>query len=202
LCEHKSMRRRVALKVLPASQAQDPALVDRFFREARAVAALDHPNLVRAHDFDHDGKLHFIVMEYVDGNSLQNIVATHGPLDVTRAAHYIRQVALGLHQAHQAGLVHRDIKPGNLLLDRGGIVKILDLGLARFFHDKADKLTQQYDEGSILGTADYLAPEQAVDSHEVDIRADLYSLGATFYFLLTGAPPFGEGTISQKLIWH
>jgi serine/threonine protein kinase len=202
LCEHKAMRRRVALKLLPPSQARDPSSVERFFREARAVAALDHPNLVRAHDIDRDDKHFFLVMEYVDGNSLQAIVAKNGPLDVMRAANYIRQVALGLHQAHQAGLVHRDIKPGNLLLDRNGVVKILDMGLALFFHDKSDKITQQYDERSVLGTADYLAPEQAMSSHDVDIRADLYSLGATFYFLLTGAPPFGEGTVSQKLIWH
>jgi len=136
------MRRRVALKMLPRSQAQDPSSLERFRREARAVAALDHPNLVRAHDIDCDGKQHFLVMEYVDGDNLQNIVAKQGPLDVTRAAHYLRQVALGLHQAHQAGLVHRDIKPGNILLDRSGVVKILDMGLALFFHDKSDNITK------------------------------------------------------------
>src|SRR5437762_10838647 len=109
--------------------------------------------------------------------------------------------AIGLQHAHAQGLIHRDIKPGNILVDRTGVVKILDLGLARFFNDDEDLLTKKYDE-SVLGTADYLAPEQAVDSHTVDGRADIYSLGATFYFLLSGQPPFAEGTVAQKLLWH
>ena len=141
-------------------------------------------------------------MEHVDGASLQEIIKKTGPMDVLRACHYIRQAALGLQHAHEtAGLVHRDIKPGNILVDRNGIVKILDMGLARFFHDEEDILTKKYDE-NVLGTADYLAPEQALDSHAVDIRADIYSLGATFYFCLTGRTPFAEGTVAQKLIWH
>jgi serine/threonine protein kinase len=201
LCEHKFMRRRAAVKVLPAAKAEDPSSLERFYREARAVAALDHPNIVRAYDIDQDDKLHFLVMEYVDGASFQEIIKKFGPMDITRAAHYIRQAAIGLHHAHVAGLVHRDIKPGNVLVDRTGIVKVLDMGLARFFHDEEDVLTKKYDE-SVLGTADYLAPEQALDSHGVDIRADIYSLGATFYFILTGSTPFSEGTVAQKLIWH
>jgi serine/threonine protein kinase len=203
LCEHKLMRRLVAIKVLPHEQAKDPAALERFHREARAAAALDHPNIVRAHDIDHDGRHHFLVMEYVEGSCLQDIIKQTGPMDVTRAAHYVRQAALGLHQAHLAGLVHRDIKPGNLLLDRQGVVKVLDMGLARFFRDHADTLTQQQDEKAILGTADYLAPEQAIDSHSVDVRADVYSLGATFYYLLAGRAPFSEGkTVAQKLLLH
>jgi serine/threonine protein kinase len=201
LCEHKLMRRRVAVKVLPAAKASDQASLERFYREARAAAALDHPNIVHAYDIDQDEKLHFLVMEYVDGSSLQEIVKKSGPLDVTRAAHYIRDAALGLTHAHTAGLVHRDIKPGNILVDRSGVVKVLDMGLARFFNDEDDILTKKFDE-TVLGTADYLAPEQAVDSHGVDIRADIYSLGATFYFLLAGRTPFGEGTVTQKLLWH
>jgi serine/threonine protein kinase len=202
LCEHKLMRRRVAVKVLPTAKADDPASLERFYREARAVAALDHPNIVRAYDIDQDEKLHFLVMEFVDGANFQEIIKRTGPMDVLRAAHYIRQAALGIQHAHEtAGLVHRDIKPGNILVDRNGIVKILDMGLARFFHDQDDILTKKYDE-NVLGTADYLAPEQALDSHAVDIRADIYSLGATFYFILTGKPPFAEGTVAQKLIWH
>lgn len=201
LCEHKVMRRRVAIKVLPTAKAEDPSALERFYREARAVAALDHPNIVRAYDIDQDEKLHFLVMEYVDGSSLQDIIKKCGPMDATRAAHYIRQAALGLQHAHEAGLVHRDIKPGNVLVDRNGIVKVLDMGLARFFHDEEDNLTKKYDE-NVLGTADYLAPEQALDSHSVDIRADIYGLGLTFYFTLTGRPPFTEGTVTQKLIWH
>jgi serine/threonine protein kinase len=202
LCEHKLMRRRVAVKVLPAARAQDASSLERFFREARAVAALDHPNIVRAYDIDNDEKLHFLVMEHVDGSSLQEIIKKTGPMDVLRTCHYMRQAALGLQHAHEsAGLVHRDIKPGNILIDRNGIVKVLDMGLARFFHDEEDVLTKKYDE-NVLGTADYLAPEQALDSHSVDIRADIYSLGATFYFCLTGRTPFAEGTVAQKLIWH
>jgi serine/threonine protein kinase len=202
LCEHKLMRRRVAVKVLPTAKAEDPSSLERFYREARAVAALDHPNIVRAYDIDQDESLHFLVMEYVDGASLQEICKKVGPLDVLRSCQYMYQSAKGLQHAHEtAALVHRDIKPGNILVDRNGVVKILDMGLARFFHDEEDILTKKYDE-NVLGTADYLAPEQAIDSHGVDIRADVYSLGATFYYCLTGKTPFNEGTVAQKLIWH
>ena len=201
LCEHKLMRRRVAVKVLPTAKAADPSSLERFYREARAVAALDHQNIVRAYDIDQDDNLHFIVMEYVDGSSLQDMIRKGGQMDPTRAAHYIYWSAIGLQHAHENGLIHRDIKPGNILVERQGVVKILDLGLARFFNDDQDLLTKKYDE-NILGTADYLAPEQAVDSHSVDGRADIYSLGATFYYMLTGQPPFAEGSIAQKLLWH
>ena len=203
LCEHKLMRRRVAVKVLPAAKAADPAALERFYREARAVAALDHPNIVRAYDIDQDENLHFLVMEFVDGTNLQDLVKKVGALDPVRASHYVYGASVGLQHAHEMGLVHRDIKPGNILIDRAGVVKILDLGLARFFNntDEDDDLTRKYDE-SILGTADYLAPEQAIDSHTVDIRADVYSLGGTFYYLLSGRPPFPEGSVAQKLLWH
>jgi eukaryotic-like serine/threonine-protein kinase len=202
LCEHKFMRRLAAVKVLPTTRARDPSSLERFYREGRAVAALDHPNIVRAYDIDQEDGLHFLVMEYVDGSSLQEIVRREGPLDPGRSARYIYQAALGLQHAHEvASLVHRDIKPGNLIVDRAGTVKILDMGLARFFNDEADLLTKKYDD-NVLGTADYLAPEQVLDSHGVDIRADIYSLGATFYFCLTGRTTFGEGTVAQKLIWH
>jgi tRNA A-37 threonylcarbamoyl transferase component Bud32 len=201
LCEHKLMRRRVAVKVLPTAKADDPSSLERFYREARAVAAVDHPNIVRAYDIDQDENLHFLVMEYVDGTNLQDLVKKFGPLDITRACHYIYGAAIGLQHAHEIGLVHRDIKPGNILVDRAGVVKILDMGLARFFNDEDDILTKKYDE-NVLGTADYLAPEQALESHTVDIRADIYSLGATFYYLLTASPLFPEGSVAQKLIWH
>jgi serine/threonine protein kinase len=203
LAEHKFMKRRVAIKVLPKSKANDSSSKERFYREARAIAALDHPNIVRAYDIDHDPTqdVHFLVMEFVDGGSLQDIVRAHGPMSVERATNYMAQSALGLQHAHELGLVHRDIKPGNVLIDRTGCIKVLDMGLARFFHDNEDMLTRKYDE-NVLGTADYLAPEQALDSHTVDIRADIYSLGCTFYFVLTGKSPFGEGSVAQKLIWH
>lgn len=197
LCEHPKLHNRVAVKVLPPVYAKNPEMLKRFYREAKAGGALDHENIVRVYDVDQDEKVHFMVMDYVDGSILLDIVRAHGPMSALRAAHYIRQAAIGLQHAHEAGLVHRDIKPGNLLLDRRGLVKILDMGLARFADDEEDVLTK-----GILGTADYLAPEQTRDSHRVDIRADVYSLGGTFYFLLTGSSPFGEGTVAQKLIAH
>jgi serine/threonine protein kinase len=203
LAEHKALRRRVAVKVLPISLAESRWFLDRFYKEAQAVAALNHPNIVCAHDIDQDGKLHFLVMEYVDGSNLQEIVGKHGHMDPIRAAHYIRQAALGLQHSHERGLVHRDIKPGNLLLDRHGVVKVLDMGLAHFFQETAKAGVGKSDSKRILGTEDYLAPEQIVNSDDVDIRADIYSLGATFYFLLTGQPPFHETSMAyHKLIHH
>ncbi|HVK13722.1 MAG TPA: protein kinase [Gemmataceae bacterium] len=202
LCEHMYMRRRVAIKVLPPAKAEEPAALGRFYREARAAAALDHPNIVRTHDIDQDGNLHFLVMEYVDGSSLLEIVKKKGPMSIDRAVYAIWQSVQGLDHAFRVGVIHRDIKPGNILIDRDGIAKILDMGLARFYASDDDMLTKKYDEKSVLGTADYVAPEQTINSHEVDVRADIYSLGATFYFLLAGHPPFPEGSISQKLIAH
>jgi serine/threonine protein kinase len=201
LCEHVLMGRKVAVKILPVQQAEDPASLARFYREARAVARLDHPNIVRAHDIDHEDKLHFIVLEFVDGCNLHDFIRRNGPLSHERAASYIRQGALGLQHAHEAGLVHRDIKPGNLLLDRQGTVKLLDMGLARFFHEDSAAFIKEYEVGYIIGTGDYIAPEQIVDSR-VDIRADIYSLGGALYYLLTGKSPFQEGTNAQKIIWH
>jgi serine/threonine protein kinase len=203
LCEHILLQRLVALKALPLDKSvQNASAVDRFYREGQAVAALNHPNIVRCHDLDRQNQLHFIVMEYVDGSPLNDIVKNHGPMTVPRAAHYIAQAAEGLQHAHEAGWVHRDIKPGNLLLDRAGVVKVLDMGLARSQEEKTGSVTERYNENNILGTADFVAPEQALNSHDVDIRADIYSLGATFYFLLAGRPPFPHNTIAQKLIAH
>jgi serine/threonine protein kinase len=205
LCEHTLMKRLVALKVLPHEKLDDHSNLERFYREARAVAALDHPNIVRAYDIDQYDKLHFLVMEYVDGHSLQEIVARYAMekkrFDPIRAAHYIAQAAVGMQHAHELGMVHRDIKPGNLLLDRTGVIKVLDMGLARFFNKQQDSVTEKYDDKCVLGTADYLAPEQAV-TNMVDVRADIYSLGGTLYFMLTGQTPFPDGTIAAKLVAH
>src|SRR5262249_29226994 len=154
---------------LPVDKIQDASTVERFYREARAAGSLVHPNIVHTYDIDQDDKIHFLVMEYVDGASLQEIVARHGPLDPVRSAHYIRQAALGLQHAYEKGLVHRDVKPGNLLLDRSGTIKVLDLGLARFFNAHKENITEKYDDKCVLGTADYLAPEQAMQSN-VDTR--------------------------------
>jgi len=202
LCEHLYMRRRVAIKILPPAKAEQPASLGRFYREARASGSLDHPNIVRTHDIDQDGNFHFLVMEYVDGASILELVKKTGPLDATRAAHYVRHAAKALGHANNNGLVHRDIKPGNIMVDRDGLVKILDMGLAKFFHDPNDQLTRKYDEHNVLGTADYVAPEQTLNSHEVDIRADIYALGATFYYMLAGHPPFPDGSVADKLLWH
>ncbi len=194
LCRHRELNHRVAVKVLPKALAKDPTLLKRFYREARVSAALQHENIVRGFEADNERNQHFLVMEYVEGSSLQEIVRNRGPMSLLRAAHYIRQAATGLQYAHEQGMVHRDIKPANLLVDRNGTVKILDMGLSRFYQEDDSILTRD-----VLGTLDYLAPEQARDSHTVDIRADIYSLGATFYFLLTGHAPF-QGRMDPQAI--
>jgi serine/threonine protein kinase len=202
LCEHETMRRLVAIKLLPAEKAKDSTMLSRFHREARAAARLRHPNVVAVHDLDRAGGLHFLVAEYVDGLDLERIVSATGPMTIDRAADCICQAAEGLQHAHEMGMVHRDIKPGNLLLDRSGTVKLLDLGLARLFLDESDGMTKVDDGKMLLGTIDYLAPEQAIDSHEVDIRADIYSLGATAFFLLSGRTLFNGASTVQKLAMH
>ena len=201
LAEHSVMERLVAIKVLPSRYVENPNYLDRFKREARAVAALDHPNIVRAYDIDQDGNTHYIVMEYVEGRDLQRIVSEDGTLDPIDAADYIAQAALGLQHAHEAGLVHRDVKPANCLVDNRRTLKLLDMGLAKFSEDHHPSISAIHDD-SVVGTADYLAPEQARNSQNVDARADVYSLGCTLYFTLTGQPPFPEGTIAQRLLKH
>ena len=201
LAEHALMHRRVAIKVLPKHRVNDSSYLARFRLEAEAVAALDHRNIVRAYDVDNVGDVHYLVMEYVEGRDLQVMVKESGVLDYALAAEYIRQAAEGLEHAHQAGLVHRDIKPANLLVDPHNVVKILDLGLARFTGEENASLTVKYDE-NVLGTADYLAPEQAANSHAADGRADIYSLGCSLYYLLVGQPPFPDGTLPQRLMMH
>jgi serine/threonine protein kinase len=202
LAEHELMKRRVALKVLPVAYADDPALLERFRREARSAALLNHPHIVHVFDFRQEGSIHFLVMEYIEGPNLQQLIERRGPLPVSVACDYARQAALGLHYAHEQGLIHRDIKPANLLVDPNGIVKVLDLGLARFRDDRESSVTRQFNSKVVLGTADYLSPEQALDQPNLDGRSDIYSLGATLFALLTGRPPFHEGTIGQKLMWH
>jgi serine/threonine protein kinase len=199
LCEHRVMRRRVAVKLIPPHK-QDAEALRRFQIEAQAAARLDHPNIVRAHDIENECGVPFLVMEYINGISLQALVETRGPLPVPRAINYIGQAACGLRHAASRGLVHRDIKPNNLMLEQSGTVKILDFGLARFARP-VDPKAGSSDPQTILGTADYLSPEQARQS-QVDCRADLYSLGAVAYYLLTGKPPFDGGTIAEKLARH
>lgn len=201
LAEHKLMGRQRAIKVLPKRRVKDSSYLARFHLEAQATSRLSHPNIVRCYDVDNEGDTHYIVMEYIEGKDLNTIVKQEGPLSLELACNYIAQAAEGLDHAHEKGLVHRDVKPANLLVDTKGIVKILDLGLALFADDEWASLTVEHNE-NVLGTADYLAPEQAVNSHKVDHRADIYGLGCSLYFLLTGHPPFPEGTLAQRIAKH
>jgi CHAT domain-containing protein/tetratricopeptide (TPR) repeat protein/tRNA A-37 threonylcarbamoyl transferase component Bud32 len=199
---HVELGKIVALKMLKADRFDDVAIA-RFKNEIRAVGRLNHPNIVVAHDAGHCDGVHFLVMEYVDGMDLAHLVERHGPLSVAEACDAIRQAAIGLQHAFERGLVHRDIKPSNLMVARDGRIRLLDLGLARSFGDApADRLTAQ---GTMLGTADYLAPEQWNHPHSAGVRADIYSLGCTLFHLLAGAPPFGDrdyGTVLAKMRAH
>jgi serine/threonine protein kinase len=229
---HQRLDRIVALKVIRKELLSDPEVVSRFYREMRLVSQLSSPHVVHAFDAGPivdrppsplggegsgvrgEGLVqgHFLVMEYVEGTDLGRLVKKAGPLPARQAAEYIRQAALGLQHIYKHQLVHRDIKPGNLLLC-GELIKILDLGLARWRPatlEQADSSPSEETSSSsltpagsvMMGTPDYLAPEQALDFHAADIRADLYSLGCTFYYLLTGQPPFPGGTLAQKLLNH
>lgn len=201
LAEHVLMHQRRAIKVLPKNRVNDSSYLARFRLEAQATARLDHRNIVRAYDIDHEKDQHYIVMEYVRGRDLQGMVKDDGPLPLDVACRYIVQAAEGLEHAHEIKLIHRDIKPANLLVDERGVVKVLDLGLALFNNGEMASLTIAHNE-NVLGTADYLSPEQALNSHQVDHRADIYSLGCTLYYLLTGHPPFPEGTLAQRISKH
>ena len=201
LAKHIRMGDRRAIKVLPKNRVSDATYLARFQLEAKAIASLNHPNIVRAYDIDNEGDIHFIVMEYVDGVDLQRMVKADGPVDPTEAAAILTQAARGLHHAHGRGIIHRDIKPANVLVDKDGTVKLLDMGLALMEADDQESLTVMNNE-SVLGTADYLAPEQALNSHNVDCRTDIYGLGCTMYYLLTGRPPFVGGSLAQRIVRH
>jgi serine/threonine protein kinase len=214
--EHRVMQRPVALKVIKRVYTASAAMLERFRREVRAAARLSHPNIVTTYDAEDAGETHFLVMEYVEGTDLGRLVLGHGPLPVDRACDYVRQAALGLQQAFKQAMVHRDLKPHNLMLTPGGVVKVLDFGLARFAQESqpaalppqppaaapaaaAEPLTH---DGAVMGTPDYIAPEQAANAHQADIRSDIYSLGCTLYHLLAGQPPFPTGTPLQKVMAH
>jgi serine/threonine protein kinase len=205
LAHDTKLDRRVAVKVLPPHAVHDPDAVARFQREAKALAQLGHPGIVQAFDSDSAGdsagERHFLVMEYVDGVSLSELLKRQGKLTPGQAADYVHQAALALQHAHDKGLVHRDLKPSNLLLTSDGRVKLLDLGLARFLQDQiADPgLTR---ENSGMGTPDYAAPEQFRDAHHADERSDIYSLGCTLYHLLTGQVPFPGTSMQEKCNAH
>lgn len=201
LAKHVELHRKVAIKVLVPAHGEDQRLaLERFIREARAAAALDHPNIVRIFDVARHNNVPYLIMEYVDGETLQQVLERNGALPYEEAVEYIAQAAAGLQHAHERGFVHRDIKPGNLMRDKQGVVKILDMGLARS-HNTADNLTERLDKGAVVGTADFIAPEQALNQPNIDGRADIYSLGATLFALIIGKPPF-EGNTTQKLLQH
>ncbi len=206
------LSRTVALKVIRPNLLSNDLALKRFQREAKAAAQLAHPNIVRLFDADAVGDRHFLAMEFVEGTDLAALVKDTGPLPVGMACSFIRQAATGLQHAHDQEIVHRDIKPSNLLvseprqpgkIDSGGVIKILDMGLARATtQDDDSSLSALTQDGTVIGTPDYMSPEQGKNSSEVDGRSDLYSLGCTLYFLLTGRTPFSTGTMLEKLLQH
>ena len=199
---HTRLDRDVALKVMRREKLDNPEAVKRFRREIRAAAALAHENVVAAFDADQAGDLHFFAMEFVDGTTLDRYVREKGPLPAGEACDYVRQAALGLAHAHERGLIHRDVKPSNLLLSKDGVIKISDLGLVLV--DDAGGLggSRITKEGLTVGTPDFLAPEQGRNPRGADGRADVYALGCTFYYLLTSEVPFPGGTATEKMLRH
>ncbi len=194
--EHQMMGREVAIKVLPHSRS-NPSSISNFTREIRTQAILDHHNLVRAYDAGHDGNVYYLVCEYVDGTDLRRFVRSNGALNMAQAASIISQAALGLHYAHEKGLVHRDIKPGNILVTPAGHAKVSDLGLAGFLESDTDPRKHK-----IVGTADYISPEQIKTPENVTPVSDIYSLGCTLYYSITSKVPFPGGTTRDKARRH
>ena len=200
LAEHRVMGRQVAVKVIRPEFVAKAGAAERFRRETQAAAMLAHPNIVTAFDADQTGDTTLLAMEYIDGVSLADELRRHGPLPVAAACDAVRQAALGLQHAHERGLVHRDVKPQNLMRTADGVVKVLDFGLAVLADvNRAGGLT---DGTVIMGTPDYIAPEQAEDARTADVRSDIYSLGCTLYHLLTGRVPFGGDSVLRKLDAH
>jgi len=196
---HEESGNVVAVKVLPRTLAKNATLLQRFMREAKSAEALDHSNIVAIYDRGFDQGRHYLVLEYVEGRDLHDRVRINGPLGVDEAVRFIREVAEGLRYAAGQGMIHRDIKPANLLMTPDGHAKIIDLGLALLLEDEDERVTR---DGTTVGTVDYMAPEQARDSRQTSERSDIYSLGCTFYYLLTGSQPYPGGSLSDKLAKH
>ncbi len=193
--------RVVAVKVLATPHASDADSHDRFEMEARSAARLDHPNIARVHYVGEERGHRYLVFEYIEGTNLRDLVYANGPFPLADALRYMLQIADALMHAWQRDVVHRDIKPSNILLTPEGQAKLVDMGLARV--EQADPAEHELTtSGVTLGTFDYMAPEQARDARQADVRSDIYSLGCTFYFILVGKPPFPDGSALQKLLQH
>jgi len=201
-CAHDDrLDRTVALKVLPPTQARDPLAIQRFQNEAQAAAQLDHENVARVFYIGEEQGLYFIAFEFVTGANLRELIEQHGQLDLRHAVNYTLQIASALLHTSAQGIIHRDIKPSNIIITPSGRAKLVDLGLARKELKDGDEADLTL-AGTTLGTFDYISPEQARDPRTADIRSDIYSLGCTLYHMLTGEPPYPEGTVLQKLLQH
>jgi serine/threonine protein kinase len=202
LAEHRRMERKVAIKVLSRGLTSDESSRIRFHREVKAAARLSHPNIIAAYDAGEANGAQYLVMEYIPGVNLEALVGTHGPLPVRQAIDCVLQAARGLQYAHEHQIIHRDIKPANLIQSAGGVVKILDMGLARVDDSIEATLAKLTQTGAMMGTIDFMSPEQALDTRQADARSDIYSLGCTLYYLLTGRAVYDGNSMLDRLLAH